>query len=361
MTGAGWRVSWLALTLSVPTALSMPTDLLAQTGGPPIEVGGLLRTGFRAEPADAADPDGFDVFDARIRVKGDVGIVFDYFLQAELDSDEGVGRLLDARARVPILPEFAISFGLFKPPFSLEALQSKRDLTFIERSQSVTAIAPGRQVGLEVGGEAMDSRLSYGVGVFNGNGRRLENDGDDFMYTARVQFNSIGSIAFYEDFVVQVGVSVGHSDDTSAGLGAGTVTGDPALQPELTSAFAGERTFWGADARLEYRGWSLTGEYVRADYDVAPAGGVGEAAEAEAYGGYVEAGYRAFGAIEGVARYDGFHPAAGENRDFLVLGVNLYPGHYAKFGVQYGIALHDSPNGPTLAGNQFIFLAQVDF
>ena len=245
--------------------------------------------------------------------------------------------------------------------WAIQWLQERGELTYLERSQASTAIAPGRQIGMQGGGEALDGRLTYGGGLFNGNGRTVENDGDNYMFTGRVQFNSIGTIAFYDDLVVQVGASLGYSSDTAAELGLGSVTGDPAAVPELTTAFAGKRFFWGADFQATYRSWALTGEYLRADYELDAAIGGGGPIDTEAFGGYVELGYRAYGALEAVVRYDGFSPTLGDNRDFMVFGLNVYPGYYAKFGLQYAVGINDSPDAATLADGQFLFVVQVDF
>ena len=80
-----------------------------------------------------------------------------------------------------------------------------------------------------------------------------------------------------------------------------------------------------------------------------------------AEGGYLQLGYRAYGMIEAIFRYDSFDPVVGSQRDFGVLGFNITPGDITKFGFQYAIDLDDSANAPTIAGNQFIFVAQVDF
>lgn len=337
-----------------------PRTALAQEG-PPVEVGGLLRVGFRAEPESSQESDGFAVFDARLKVRGKIGIVFDYYFETHYDQVDDAFELFDARATLPLIPEFELTFGMFRPPFGYEALQERGELTYLERSQASTAIAPGRQIGMQGGGEALDGRLTYGGGLFNGNGRTVENDGDNYMFTGRVQFNSIGTIAFYDDLVVQVGASLGYSSDTAAELGLGSVTGDPAAVPELTTAFAGKRFFWGADFQATYRSWALTGEYLRADYELDAAIGGGGPIDTEAFGGYVELGYRAYGALEAVVRYDGFSPTLGDNRDFMVFGFNVYPGYYAKFGLQYAVGINDSPDAATLADGQFLFVAQVDF
>lgn len=360
MTRDAWRGVALAATVLGSCVLAAG-PAVAQQVGLPLELGGLLRTGLRVEPESTGEADGFDIFDARASVAGEVGIVFEYFFQTEVDPDDETVRVLDAKLTLPFQPEFEVGIGLFKAPFGLEALQSKGELTFLERAQASEAIAPARQVGVSIEGSTFDGRLTYGGGLFNGNGRTLENDGNDFMVSGRVEYNSIGTIAFYEDFVIQVGGSIAYSKDSAVALDGGLVTGDPASAPELTAGFAGERLLLGGDVKATYREWSLTGEILRGDYDLEPDEVGGVPVETDAWGGYVELGYRAYGAIEGVVRFDGFEPAIGENRDFLVAGLNVYPGHYAKFGAQYAFALHDSADAPTLAGSQFIVLAQLDF
>jgi len=344
-------------------AFVMPPSAVAQSIDLPVTVGGLLRTGFRAEPGSSPEADGFDVFDARFRLDGKVGLFFDYMTQAEYDPDAETFRLLDASLSVPILAGIEASIGLFRPSFGLEALQDKGDLTFLERAQATEAIAPGRQVGLSVDGEAMDGRLTFGGGLFNGNGDNLHNDGDNFMFASRVQFNSIGTIAFYEDFVVQVGASFARASDTAAELGDGIVTGDadPATALAFTGGFAGDRTLYGGDLQVSYREWRLTGEYLRGDYDLDPGDPSLDSRDFTAEGGYLQLGYRAYGMLEAIFRYDSFDPVVGSKRDFGVLGFNITPGEITKFGLQYAIDLDNSANAPTIAGNQFLFVAQVDF
>ncbi|WP_420449718.1 porin [Candidatus Palauibacter sp.] len=344
----------IALVLALPAATAAQESL-------PVEIGGLLRAGARTHSDSGIGAKGFQLFESRLKVSGSVGLVFDYKFVTRYDAARDAFRIHDAVVTLPLMPEFQIKFGMFKPNFSHEAVISLADITFVNRSQAVTAIKMDRQIGVEGGGEALEGRLTYGAGMYNGNGREVTNDGDNYMFTGRVQFNSIGTVAFYDDFVVQVGASYAYSTDTSASLGEGIVTGDRSAAPHITSDFAGERLLWGTDLELSYRGFKLSGEYLRADFDIdAPPGGRGSA-ETEAYGGYLQFGYRAWGFVEGVMRYDGFQPALGADREFMVFGVNLFPDNHARFGVQYASALRDSPNAPTLSDGQFMFLAQVNF
>ncbi len=341
--------------------LVTPTALGAQEGTP-VEIGGLLRTGFIAQPEEAGQNDGFDIFDAHASLGGEIGLVFEYFVRGAFDTEDTALRLLDARLDFSIIPEASIGLGLSRPFFGLEAMEDEGDFTFLRRAQASDAIAPGRQVGLTVFGEALEARLTYGGGMYNGNGSTLENDDGRYMYAGRAQFNTIGPIEFYEDLVIQVGASIAYSKDDAAELDPGLVTPgpepDPFFEPE---SFAGERLLLGADFYASYRAFSFRAEYLRGEYEPTIEEPGLEEEEFDAYGGYVEGAYSLWGALEAVLRYDGFSPALGDNRDFMVLGLNIYPGYYAKIGLQYAFDLHDSAPAPTIAGNQFVLLAQVDF
>lgn len=349
----------LASVAVLAFSLISPDGAAAQD---PVEIGALLRTGFRADPASTGESDGFEVFDARAKASGGISGLFDFFMQIDYDTDGERFRLLDAYATVPVLPEVDLSIGLFRPSFGLEALVDRGDLNFLERDQASEAIAPGRQVGVSAEGSTFDGRLTVGAGVFNGNGRTLENDGNDFMFAGRVEYNSIGTIAFYDEFVIQVGGSIAYSKDSSADLGRGIVTGDPGAAPELTSGFVGDRVLLGGDVKATYRAWEVTAEYLRGEYDLdLAAGAPEELADLDSHGGYAEVKYRAWGLAEVIGRYDAFKPAIGESRRFLVFGLNILPAEEAKLGFQYAVGISDSPDAPTVAGNQFLFLAQVDF
>lgn len=344
----------------------MPLPLAGQEG-PALEVRGLLRTGLRVEP-DASDREsGFEVFDARLGAEGRVGVLFDYRVLGAWEGTERRFELLDAEVGLPLAPEARLAIGQFKAPFGQEFLRRKGDIAFVDRSQASDALVPGRQVGARLDGEGLEGRLTWAAGLFNGNGRRLENDDGRFLYAARAQFNSVGPIEFYRELVVQVGANLAFSRDSAAPLGPGVaeppppspVDGFPPPVEIDAEAFRGERLLWGVDARASWRGFSAEGEYLRGEFE--PAEAPGERLTAE--GGYLQGSYGAMGGLlEGVARWDAFRPAAGARRDFLLLGLNLYPGFYAKVGLQYAVSLRSGqPPGARIAGGQFAFLTQVSF
>jgi hypothetical protein len=343
----------LAALLTLATA-GVGVDLLAQEAGegqedagtrePPklrIEPIGLVRAGLRVEPEDSPRNTGFDLFDARLGVMGGFGSILEYIVHAGLEPraiDKEI-EFLDVALAVTFMPELHFDVGLYKAPFSLEELIWRPDIKFESRAQAVTAIAPGRQVGAGLSGTFLEERLEYGVGLFNGNGKSLENDNNSFLYSGRLQFNNVGPVEFRDEFVIQVGGNAAFSRDSAADLSR--LGGSPAAAEEL-SEFRGDRFLWGLDLSSSYRGFFVDAEKLVAQ------------------GGYVQGGYRFLsGFLEGLVRYDTFDPIEGEDRDYLLIGANLYYLYHFRFEMQYAIGLHDSPPTPEVSDGQFIFFVQL--
>lgn len=368
-----------AAALLLALILFAPSTALAQFEAQPVHVGALIRTGLWLQPSSSGVTNGFEMWDARANIGGSIGLVFDYWVEGAFETqsfDTGTfGQeksgftLLDAKLTIPIIPELGVSIGQFKTPFSREFILYKSDIQFVERSQAVLALAPGRQLGLQLAGSALGTRLWYAAGMFNGNGRTLSNDNNAFMWMGRVQFNTVGDIEFYEDLVVQIGANAAFSRDSAVDLGPVGLLGQP---PISGSSFEGDRFLWGFDAELSYRGIFLNGEYLQGRFtpselqEGTPIVPEPEATVASGY--YIEGGYSLWGAIEGVIRYDRYQPADAGPQDalipasqFLVTGINIYPGFFAKIGLQYTFGLDDSTRGVALIKDQFALLAQLSF
>lgn len=337
---------------------------------------GLLRTGFEVEPAEADRADGFIVYDARLALTGVVGQVFDYRLGVEYDRDDAGIDLLDAIISVPLANDRVhVDLGGFRSPVSREATADKALLPFVERSQLALALAPGRQLGLQLRGTALDTRFSWAGGLFNGNGLRLENDDKAFLVAGRAAFNTVGEIEFSEDFVVEVGLSAAWSRDSAlAVLPVDDLTAPSPEGRRLVSIdeFEGDRLIWGGDLRVAYEGWTLAGEYLRTDYDP----DTGESLHAE--GATVDLRYALWGFFDVGGRYDTFTPAVGLDGEsprasrFLALGVGLAPGLFARISLQYAIGLDGTTRGvgraldgtntaPPLTDDQFLLYLQLAF
>lgn len=90
--------------------------------------------------------------------------------------------ILDAYVNARFLPEFKVQFGKFKAPVSLERLQSAAALKFIDRTYAADALLPNRDIGLQLHGDLFASKVSYAIGVFDGQidgGQASEGDNKD--------------------------------------------------------------------------------------------------------------------------------------------------------------------------------------
>jgi phosphate-selective porin OprO/OprP len=96
------------------------------------------------------------------------GTVFKYFdFRIMTDFGGGQTTLQDLHLDAKFWPQASFRFGKYKSPFGLERLQSATDLIFIERAFP-TALAPNRDLGLQIYGDFGGGVLSYAAGVFNG-------------------------------------------------------------------------------------------------------------------------------------------------------------------------------------------------
>lgn len=335
---------WIPVLIAVFLLLVVPVRTAAQAPGPEEGVSGLAIAGARFEPDFSPRDSGFQLFTARVGLKGRVVPGVLYHFQGAAGEDLSGVELLDARLELPLDPRFHVSVGQFKAPFSEEALRDKGQLRLLQRSQAVAALAPGRQVGLELSGEALDQRFTYGTGVFNGEGRTAENPGGGMLWAGRVAFNSVGPAEFYDELVVQVGASAAAASDSVPPPGTvPPVPGSgPGVEPE---GLVGDRLVLGADAKLTYRGAFLQGEYLWAELtpEEGPPGGGDREVTAE--GWYAEAGYSLWGALELLARFDSYRPPASESRDFLVLGASLWMSLETRLAFQVAL----QADGPVLA------------
>ena len=266
---------------------------------------------------------GFSIANFRLLLQGELDGGFGYFLQA---SFAGTPAILDARMSYRASPMLAFDVGQFKAPFSREFLTSAASIDFVNRSQGVTALAPGRQIGLQARFNDRRRTVAVSGGIFNGNGTTPNgNDNENLMYAGRVAVTPrLGPAGTGR--ALEVGVNVAHSDDQSSTFGGGFVTG-----------FVGTRTHVGGDARLTLDRWLLSGELVYAE--LRPTLGI----DRSPWGFHTTVGYMLSPKTQVLARFDGFDADAGPDRsDLLVLGFNAWPTAVTEFQVNYLIDTRDT-------------------
>jgi phosphate-selective porin OprO/OprP len=149
---------------------------------------GLLQSDGRFVAHDRRDS-GADTFVMR-RVRPILEGTLFKFVDFRLTPDFGGGTTViqDAYIDLVFSPSAKVRAGKQKQPLGLERLVSASAIPFIERALP-TAVAPNRDLGVTLYGEALKNRFSYWAGVFNGvtdGGSADIDDGDGKDLVGRV-------------------------------------------------------------------------------------------------------------------------------------------------------------------------------
>lgn len=239
---------------------------------PTLTIGGLLQVqaefGDRGDTRFGNDNDRFYLRRARINATGRFLEEFDFRLEGDFsgtlaNTSSLRAQLTDGFINWNRYPEANIRMGQFKTPFGFEQLFSDPRLITIERSLVNDRLTLSRQLGMQVGGDLFEKRLSYAAGVFNGNGANNNfNDDDSFLSTARVS----GVLVQGKPLTWSVGGNVFSSEDTSV------AANDFGFQ---NNVFAGERFGTGLDTQLLAERFELWAEYLAVDWEPASGGEIG--------------------------------------------------------------------------------------
>ncbi len=216
-----------------------------------LSLGILLQVvGDFQEERSFSGENGFSISNMRISLSGELDRGFGYFLQTNFINSPAI---LDAKMYYQALPPvFTIDAGLFKSPFSSEFLISAANIDFVNRSQVVTALVPGRQIGLQSRGGLVQNSLSYAVGVFNGNEfDGNNNDNSELLYAGRLVMTPMVLNSGQSLGHLEVGANTAYSKDKDVDAGRG-----------LLPHFAGKRFLVGSDFRLTYGKILLSGEAI---------------------------------------------------------------------------------------------------
>jgi len=408
----GFRQS--AYVAVVLTAVLLPAVLAAQSAPPPFTAG--WRDGFvlqsengdyrlqvnallQADGRFAIDDPQNNVIDTflfrRIRpiLQGRVANFFEFYFNPDFAG--GVVNIRDAYVDTRFSPGFRIRVGKGKEPFGLERLHSASYLTFVERSLP-TAVAPDRDIGVQVLGDLAGNVVSYTAGVFNGvaDGQSAEVDTNDSK-------DVVGRV------VVRPFVKNTRSHVAGLGLALAASSGrQPAVLPSF--ATSGRQAFFSYDSaavgdgvrnRISPQGfysyksvWAF-GEYIRSEGAVRKngisndithtswvlAGSVVLTGEAAGDHGVrprsvFDPGKHTWGAVQLAGRYHvltidpaavrlGF-ASAGSSREAraFTIGANWYLNPYIKWVLNVERTVFDgNPNGARHAENDIVVRNQISF
>jgi phosphate-selective porin len=343
-------------TLAVLCLLVLPEVIFADEGGkePVYEklteflkrdyftMGAVLQVVGDVQPERMlSGNNGFSVANFRLNFRGELDGGFGYWLQASFISSPAI---LDGSMYYEPNPAARITVGRFKSPFSAEFLIAAPDIDFVNRSQVVSALAPGRQVGVKLSGKTNNKVFSYAAGIFNGNSpSENANDNNDFLYAARATLSTSFSDGDH-DRNFEIGANVAQSHDSKY-----------SLHGDRMSLFTGNRMLFGADIRLSVRNWLVSGEAIIADLD--PRSGE----TMKPFGYQMTAGYMVSDKSQLLARWDSFDAEdlhlAGGKTDLVVLGFNHWPTKATELQVNYIIDIDDN----ALKHNQWLINLQIVF
>lgn len=288
----------------------------------------LQTTGQLRENPSADEPNGFRARRARANWSGKALSDLSYTLQTEFA--RGVS-LLDMRVVWEAGHGTNVHVGLFKAPFSMEALESIAAVDFVERSRVVNAIAPARQVGLMLEHKTR-AGLTLQGGGFNGNGgATFVNDNSELLWIARMAYDRQQS-----DRRVHLAANAFASNDEKV-----------SLSDILPAAFAGSRTGAGGDLSLQAGAWTLRAEALWLRVDPRDP----DLATRNARGDYVTVVYDLSDLHRLLVRLDQFDPGSGGNTNDLVLGYTWRPAPSFQMRMNVIQPLEsERANYPTLIG-----------
>lgn len=327
--------------------LGVVSPLAAQTDGEPklddlrehfqkdyLSVGILFQTvaDFQADRTFAGN-NGFSVANMRVKLFGELDHGFGYFLQANFISSPA---MLDANMSYRFSPRMTLVGGLSKSPFSAEFLTGADAIDFVNRSQVVSALAPGRQIGVQLKTQPAD-RFTFDIGLFNGNGFAPNgNDDDSFLAAARIQHQTDPDAPAN----LTLGLNIAFSDDSNVSLLG------------LPGGFSGTRVLEGGDVRFTLDRWLISSEVIAGQLDPDGPG------DFKAWGAHSTIGYTLTEKIQGLFRLDWFESDdLGIDSQLLVFGLNWWPTGATELQFNYIVDADDA----ALDHHQLLINAQVAF
>ena len=124
---------------------------------------------------------------------------FEVDLQPTRDTDDSSSnasaRVIDWRIDVAKYKKFGLRVGQWKIDYNRERVDSSGRQQFVERSIANRVFTIDRQVGISARGrlfEGTPADLRYAFGVFTGEGRGVDNDDNNLLYSGRLQWNFLG-------------------------------------------------------------------------------------------------------------------------------------------------------------------------
>lgn len=284
-----------------------------------VRVGGLFGVAGRRGRGPGSGTAGWSVGDARLILSGNLGHGFGYVVRNDMARDR---TLLDLAIHLDVTPGLRLQAGRAKVPFSAEFLTPAAQIDMVDRAAIVRALAPGRDVGVQVAGRT--GVLAWTLGVSNGNNDLQGNDDDRLLTALRLTATLEGHAAGR----VVLGAGGAASNDSSAPLGEG-----------LPATFDGHRRLAGADLRWESGAWLASAEGLWGRLDARGARAT------DIWGFHTTVGHTVIPTVQALLRWDVLEPdaALGPSQRWAIasLAIDATPPTPVYFQVEYRLDAND--------------------
>lgn len=321
-----------------------PPKVTVQVGGKEatLTLGGLLQVqgdaGDRGDSRFSSDNSRFYLRRARLTVNGTFLEHFDFRLESDLagslaETSNLRAQLTDAFVTWNQHEAAKVRFGQFKSPYGHEQLVGDLVLPTIERTLVNDRLTPGRQIGVQLGGDLLDKHLNYSAGVFNGTGTNTTaNDNNELMWAGRLIATPYRVKVGDQERSWSIAANAFTSEDTALALAPDFGFDSTPATAARDNLFTGKRTGIGLDSQLELGRFTLWLEYLAVGFD--PDNAL-PAASFDAEGGHVMVAWMAIpDKLQLLARADTFDPndrRDGNKTDSALVGLTWFiKGHNLK-------------------------------
>ena len=201
---------------------------------------------------------------------------FEYYIQVSADNGSDL-QMRDAYFNAAYKTVAVPRVGQFKVPFNREELNSSSELQLVERSIVNEQFSLGRDIGPALYG-LLGNYVTYGVGIFDGNGRNAFSSDSNLLYVGRVMLTPCCGELKYANSSFPIGgdykiepnfgedkplIAFGVAAAGMEGLNIDRKTPDAAIEARFDEIgiTVGDFAQFTADVNFKYKIFSIEGEY----------------------------------------------------------------------------------------------------
>jgi len=202
---------------------------------------------------------------------------FEVDLQPSRDFDDSPSassvRVIDYRITVQPIDEIGFRVGQWKINYNRERVDSSGRQTFVERSIVNRVFTVDRQIGAMLQGRLFKKTpadLRYYAGVFNGEGRSVNNPTNDMLYMGRLQWNFMGrdlkwrqsDVSYHKEAAGSLAFAYSTNNGRCtrwSSSGCGNQSGF--TSPAAATSTQYKRDQWVQEFAFKYKGLAIQQEY----------------------------------------------------------------------------------------------------